>query len=401
VKRYLPLAAAFALVVIWLDPLGLAAKDANLDVGHVKAVAGDTWASVAHRLAPGASNTQINTFAVRIRDANGQTPITAGRILVYDLADVPEETTPVPTTPPPSTTAAPTSRGPRPGAVLFAEDFAGDTMADFTSRFDWSVADLGRRNGSWHGHHDMACGPPDAERVLRHGPAYKDTDPGVEFWLCGPKGPASDHLMTSNGDNYVFGVTAFSPKQTFTNAHRVCWDVNLTESFGRRLWWEVQLLPAAAVANAKSLVDMGVSIRNLDSERGTAYLAWGVGLSGTLTSRPIPPDAVVFDFTEELVRIWKGQQLAFDPGNSWEPGVRYVTQDRATRARHCWTDNSDGTSTFSQQRPGQADYVQTVPVSFPPSFRVIFSAHNYNAGKEGTASNATWHWDNLLVEGSR
>jgi hypothetical protein len=308
----------------------------------------------------------------------------------------PKPTTTPPTTQPPTTTAPTTSTTLPPNTlVLFSETFTGDTMKDFTSVFDWSVVDLNRGTASWQGHHNEACEAPTTERVLRHAP-LSNTDPGVEFWLCGPNGPTSDHLMTSNGNNHTFGITAFSPKQSFSG-NRVCWDVNLTESRGRRLWWEVQLIPAAAVANETSLASQGKMVGGVDFERGTALLAWGQGMDGTFMKRPWPSSSVVFDFTEEMVRIWKGQTLAFWPGNGWETGVRFVTQDRATRARHCMIDNGNGSMTFTQQRGSQI-YTRTVRgASFPKPYRVIFSAHNYNAGKDGTQSDQTWHWDNILV----
>jgi hypothetical protein len=322
------------------------------------------------------------------------------RCTIHDLVTTPPTTAP-PTTAAPTTTGVTSSTSSTTSTttpsrdVAFFEDFTGDTISDFTSRFDWSVVDLNRSSDPWMGHHDMACEGPDTERTLVHGPV-SNTDPGVEFWLCGPNGPASDHLMTSNGSNRTFGITAFSPKPSFT-ANRVCWDVNLTESRGRRLWWEVQLLPAAAVANETSLDSQGKMVGGgVDTERGTAFLAWGEGMNGTFMKRVWPSSAVVFDFTEEYVKIWKGQTQVFDGGLA----SRYVTQDRATRAHHCMVDNGNGTMTLTQQRPGQADYVRTVPVSFPKPYRVIFSAQNYNAGKDGTQSNQTWHWDNILVAAS-
>jgi hypothetical protein len=301
-------------------------------------------------------------------------------------------TTRAPTTSSSSTTTTPTS--PPPTGATFFEDFTGDDIEDFKATFDWSVVDLWRGDGSWQGHHDMNCGVPTTERRLHHAP-ISNTDPGVEFWMCGPNGPTSDHLMTSNGDNHTFGVTAFSPKPSFSG-NRVCWDVNLTVSPGRRLWWEVQLVPAAAVTNARSLASLGLTVNGVDFERGSAYVAWGIGIDGTYMKRPNPPTGIIFDFTEEMVRIWRGQTLIFNPGNGWEPGVRYVTTDRATRAHHCMVDHGNGTMTLTQQR-GAETYTRTVPVSFPKPYRVIFSAQNYNAGKDGTASNQTWHWDNILV----
>jgi hypothetical protein len=312
----------------------------------------------------------------------------------------------------PTTTTPLTTTMPPPSGSLFSEDFTGDSIADFTSRFDWSVADLSlfeRDLTPWQGHHNEMCDGPDTERQLVHGPRNDSTDPGAEFWLCGPGGPTTDHLMTSNGRNNVFGVTAFSPKQSFT-ANRVCWDVNLTVSFGRRRWWEVQILPEQYVRNAISLVQMGVIDNHHSSERGTAYLAWGAGVGGTLQNRILPKDALLWDFTEELNHVWRGNEpdpnsagfdvsqhatVIFDAPYS----TRFVTQDRATRPRHCWTDNGNGTMTIRQSRPGLPDFVATVAGAFPRPFRVIFADHNYDSGKDGSLDSQTFHWDNITIDG--
>jgi hypothetical protein len=310
----------------------------------------------------------------------------------------------------PTTTLTPpagTSTTAPPGVVFF-EDFTGDTVTDFTSRFDWSVADLGlseRSSTPWQGHHNEMCEGPDTERTLVHGP-ISNTDPGAEFWLCGPGGPTTDHLMTSNGSNNVFGVTAFSPKSSFT-ANRVCWDVNLTVSPGVRRWWEVQILPASFVANAISMLQMG-TINTNSSERGTAYLAWGAGVGGTLMNRVVPVGGLIWDFTEENVQVWRGTEtdpntagFGPSPAEVVLPGLfteRYVTTDRATRAHHCWIDNGNGTMTVIQQRPGQPDFVRSFNGSFPKPYRVIFGDHNYDSGKDGSLASQTFHWDNLSVE---
>jgi hypothetical protein len=306
------------------------------------------------------------------------------RCTIHDLVTVPATTTPPTQTPTTSSTIPP------PAAVAFFEDFTGDDIEDFKATFDWSVVDLWRGDDTWQGHHDMNCGGPTTERTLHHGPV-SNTDPGVEFWMCGPNGPTSDHLMTSNGDDHTFGITAFSPKPSFTG-NRVCWDVNLTVSPGRRLWWEVQLINADSVARAPSLASQGLMVGGVDFERGTARLAWGQGMDGTFMKRPWPTDSFVFDFTEEIVRLWKGQTQVFWGGFA----ERFATTDRATRAHHCMVDNGNGTVTITQQR-GTNTYTRTVKGSFPKPYRVIFSAQNYNAGKDGTASNQTWHWDNILV----
>lgn len=304
----------------------------------------------------------------------------------------------------PTTTRATTTTKP-PSDVAFFEDFTGDTMADFTRTFDWSVLNMWPRAGTgccpletWQGQHNEMCQGPDTERTLHH-EVNRVNVPAPEFWLCAPGGPGTDHLMTTNGANDHFGVTAFSPKQSFMG-NRVCWDVNLTESPGRRRWWEVQLLPADAVANARSLAEMGRANPGGyfdDTEQGTAFLSWGVGLNGTLMERPVPSNAIVVDFTEEKIEVYRGLNIVFFPGNSWETGVRYVTQDRATRAHHCLTDNGNGTLTISQQRGTQGAYVRTFLSSFPKPYRVIFSDQNYDAGKDGSLKSQTWHWDNIEV----
>jgi hypothetical protein len=320
---------------------------------------------------------------------------------IHDLVTVPGTTTP-----PPTTTTIPTSTTtPPPKDVAFFEDFTGDDIADFTSRFDWEVVDLNRRDVGWPGHHDMQCNNPDTTRTLHHYWPISNTDPQDEFWLCGPPNTPNDHIMTANGENGTFGITAFSPKLAFAGK-RVCWSNNLTLSAGRRHWFEVQLIDAARVANEKLLAQGGGTgegmVGRVDYERGTARLAWGHGMDGTFMKRPWPADSLVFDYTDELVRIWKGQSSRF-----LSPWVeRFAPTDKATRYQTCLVDNGNNTVTFTQQRPaggpgtanGGTTYTRTVSeASFPASYRVIFSAQNYNAGKDGTQPHQTWHWDNILV----
>lgn len=303
-------------------------------------------------------------------------------------------------------TTAPTTTAPAPG-VLFFEDFTDDTISDFTATFDWEVVDLWRRIVQWPGHHDDMCHGPDTTRLLTHHKPISNTDPQDEFWLCGPPNVANDHIMTANGENGTFGITAFSPKQSFTG-NRVCWRNNLTVSHGRRHWFEVQLIRADAVANEKLLAQGGgigegmVAPGEVDVERGTARLAWGHGMDGTFMKRPWPSDSLVFDYTEELVTIWKGQTSRFH--SPWVE--RFAPEDRATRYQTCLVDNGNNTVTFTQQRPvggpgaPNGVYSRTVTgASFPKPYRVIFAAHNYNAGKDGTQPHQTWHWDDIEVGG--
>ena len=50
--------------------------------------------------------------------------------------------------------------------------------------------------------------------------------------------------MTSVGDTSGYSTAWFSPKQTFTGATTVSWDVNVTD-LGARQWWEVAIVPTA------------------------------------------------------------------------------------------------------------------------------------------------------------
>jgi hypothetical protein len=307
-----------------------------------------------------------------------------------------------------TTAASTTTTTPPPGAVFF-EDFTGDTMADFTATFDWSVDDLnvgGRNFTAWQGQHDTMCHDPSTERTLQHGPANDNVNPGAEFWLCAPGGLGTDHLMTSNGRDNVFGVTAFSPKSSFT-ANRVCWDVNLTQSPGRRRWWEVQILPASYVANAISLSQMGTA--GASEERGTAFLGWGAGVTGTLQNRILPNNGLIWDFTEEINHLWRGNEpdpntAGFDTSQhatmilNPDYSTRFATDDRATRDHHCWTDNGNGTISIRQSRPNLPDFTATVQGSFPKPYRVIFADDNYDSGKDGSLDSQTFHWDNITVD---
>ena len=85
---------------------------------------------------------------------------------------------------------------------------------------------------SWTGDHDLNCGTPDTQRTIQR------AKPSDSFYMC------RDHMMTSIGDTSGYSTGWFTPKQTFTGATQVSWDVNVTDLKARQ-WWEVAIVPAS------------------------------------------------------------------------------------------------------------------------------------------------------------
>ena len=117
-------------------------------------------------------------------------------------------------------------------AASSSETFDGNTGLE---RFDYGIYhrdDFLVANTTWTGDHDLNCGSPDTQRTI-----HRDK-PSESFYMC------RDHLMTSIGDTSGYSTGWFTPKQTFTGATQVSWDVNVTD-LGARQWWEVAIVPAS------------------------------------------------------------------------------------------------------------------------------------------------------------
>ncbi len=224
---------------------------------------------------------------------------------------------------------------------------------------------LGYRSGhnfgaTWHGDHNMHCDPPDTYRII-HASRNKE-----QMFSC------KQHLMTSMGDIDGYSLIAFSPKRKFTNARRVCWDVNLTD-LGLRKWTEVHLIPLSQWRKS-SMAYVNPERQNTDE-----------------TALGFPTGSINFSFFNHQIRAWVGRSQRLS-GSGWSAG-----HDKATRYKHCLTDNRRGRINVYQDRAGRA-YHGSFSGSFPHRFRLVFTDHNYTPTKDGMPIGFTWHWDTVTVD---
>src|SRR5215216_3857568 len=296
---------------------------------------------------------------------------------------------PTPTTPTTITRPSTSASTVPSGGLMFSEDFA--SAAAFDQRFDrgWSGQDPATwplSAGpilSWLGDHDASCGDPmltSRSITIGAGAAGK----GGVFYACLPGGdPAKGHLMTSV-NTVGYNIAWFSPKQTFNNVGRVCWDQNLTELGGGK-WAQVVLVAkgdADRYGNDLGFVGPGFQDPNGPTTKVIPSVATG--------------GAKLFQGGFE---IWRGDDVTGSLGG----GV--TTADKAARYRHCMVDNENGTVTLSQARPDGKTATATVPGDLPDGeVRVVFQDDNYNPDKHFDGSERagpnhpyTWHWDNIQI----
>lgn len=325
----------------------------------------------------------------------------------------PATTVPTPTTDAPTTTAAPATTAPPAatpeattaprgttepavtepattsassnGAVQFSATF--ETAADFYDRFQLGVHFRGVEMGSgdevlwdkgFSGDHDMSCGGPASQREIHAHPeidgANTDLEKSELFWWCAPGGDAAKgHVMTGMGDIDGYSIIAFSPDQMFTDAERVCWDVNLTD-LGPRKWTSVGVIPEKAYQ---------------DNDRRLDYVSPGTREIDE-TVLDIPDGSFMYRNDDHAFRLFNPEEVLVD-------GEQFSTSDKAYRYEHCLVDNGDGTVTMSQERDGGVVHRKTVDGSFPDEARVIFMDDNYTPDKDGLPAGYTWHWDNIIV----
>lgn len=348
-------------------------------------------------------------------------------------------TAPVTTTstlpPTTSSTSPPTTTQP-PSGVQFSEDFS--TSAGFYQRFDFGLSLHNNEDTAlqpnithqWHGDHSMGCSPPDGP--LNPGAynydasRYRDIEilPGLGpvtpaqvaaqngkaqiFYHCAPNGPDTGHLMTSMyGEGYQ--IAWFSPKQTFTDVSRVCWDQNTTDMDAK--WTNVQIVPMADVAlvsQYKGFLDLGVDPPGFQPPASTRNGA-SIPASGAQG-----PTTDIWSPNGSGVKVESGGSVNYFEGDTfhqWNDSNWYDNNDKAARYRHCMTDNGNGTVTITAQRPDPCNLrrggfqpcpplTRTVDGAFPDGqVRVVFQDDMYDPVKrEGNDPNQiTWHWDNIEI----
>jgi hypothetical protein len=329
----------------------------------------------------------------------------AGRLDVVDAS--PPATTPAPTTTrPPTTTTAPTTSTttttttatppplppPPPAGAQFLATF--DTPSDFYGRFnmyagnfvdhqlhrvDWWLRNGGATPEVVQGDHDMSCGGPDTVRNLD----VRNPDWTQYFWYCAPGGdPSKGHVMTGfTTSGYV--IFGFSPNRSFSNVHKVCWDINATEEGGGK-WTNMVIVPEALYQRFAPRLDYtspgfnndGTGDFNIQAEDHPGLDVWGIK-----------------DFRGGQ-HFYVGTEMLMDDD------IVRTTSDKAARYQHCVEETSPTTSRLTVARPGGGTSVYDLASGMPDgTVRVIFQDDMYDPVKrDGYSPNAvTWHWDNILI----
>lgn len=291
--------------------------------------------------------------------------------------DIPTTPAPDPTVPNPDPfTPTPDEPAPipEPTTSQFFEGFNGNTGL---SRFNTGIYHRGDSVGgspwpgarTWSGDHDMNCGSPDTQRTIHRDNKMES------FYVC------RDHLMTSIGDTDGYSTGYFSPKQSFSSARTVSWDVNMTD-LGSRQWWEVLIVPTSFSSGVSSCPQCAVIDFLSPSPSGLPSYPNGSIMVG---NGPAGKDIkVIVNGVDQNVRQYYSY-CSFDSEGC---------ASKAIRRPFKITDNGNGTITVNYA--GVETY--TVRGSFPSGgFNVVFKDHNYTPDKDGIPVGHTWHWDNIEV----
>ena len=275
-----------------------------------------------------------------------------------------------------------------PGGVQFSEDFTTDQRA----RFDWRLqTTVEPPSGDFLGEHDMSmpCGSPTTYRTVRQpvlewGRSHTNVDVSNSelVWWCAPgNDTAKGHMMTAL-DTGSIATLSFSPKQTFNNVTRVCWDQNMS-NLGEGKWINVFVVPAADVA----------------THGGDLAYAAGSGLPFGGIPMRLPPTALDFTWIRGSVEANKidaaGNYVkVLDQWKSYSPGG--VATESASRYTICL---DSGANRVTLKRPDGTTDTYPLGASFPTgAVRVIWQDASYNPTKHnGDAHSLTWHWDNFQI----
>lgn len=295
-----------------------------------------------------------------------------------------------------STTSTTTSTTQPPTQGVWTETF---DAPDSIGRFDWFIHDGANffdDHRPWNGDHDDMCqGPTTVRSVDYHDPQntqlFHDLggDRAELVWWCSPGTADNGHLMTSF-QTAGYGQVDFSPKQTFTDVTRICWDINGTNLGGRK-WNQVVIVPNAVFEANKGQFDhrLDYVIPRLQDGPGQA----GLRLDGGVYA---------FETVQGSAVVHVGQGHTVSNFTT----IHKANADKATRLTNCLI--KQGTSTrVEQERLDGTVMVRTLAGAFPPGpVRVIWQDDNYNPNKSCTESSGcptvsnplTWHWDSLRIE---
>jgi hypothetical protein len=290
-------------------------------------------------------------------------------------------------TPPtsPTSTANPNAAPSNLSGPAFFEDFK--TPTSYKERFDygwsgeWNAGSMfGADRNDWHADHGMNCENPNSSHRTIHLTSQQQASDAA-FYYCMPEGNQDKgHVMTTvNTEGYV--TVWFSPKQTFRNVSKVCWDQNITDLGGGK-WTVVNFLTPAEYAGK---TDLGYTSPDFPMGGGP--------------SSPQGPAA-------NGVKVFRGAMSSYT-NKQFHEGARGVTvSDKAARYKHCVIDNGNGTLTTTIAQPNGRTVARKITGKIPDGdIRVQFGDDNYNPDKHfdtrGAEPNSTgrytWHWDNIEV----
>ncbi len=287
-----------------------------------------------------------------------------------------------------------------------------DTPSDFFDRFDFGLSGVAQSDitpqgaVNYHGDHDSACEGPTTLRDVNLTGSGTAVDYSQMVWWCAPKGPASGHIMTGL-NTFGYNHLWFSPKPTFTQITKVCWDVNET-TLSSRKWTELQFVDDADAHKypTGSLVDSGVYARGTGGfDLGYTDIGFRGGTNSGPTTGLVPSGGLagLKDFKSVFSYFVNDTQGMDDqvgwPGNlgNGDP----AGTDKATRYTHCLSNNPDGTTmTLAAATPTNPGRTLTVKGQIPQDARrVVFHDSTYDApkGDDYNPDFLTWHWDNIQV----
>jgi hypothetical protein len=346
-----------------------------------------------------APTTTVAPTTTRPATTTTQAPTTTSSSTTTTVA--PTTTRPATTTTlAPTTTAgpAPTTTSP-PAGTKFLATF--DSPSDFTARFDTYAGNFidpnGRRTDAFlgqggdtpavvHGDHDLNCDGPDTARTLD----VRDPDTSKYFWYCAPGGDASKGHVMTGFDTTGYAIMSFSPKQTFTDVNKICFDLNATEEGGGK-WTFLTIIPAAGYRQFAPRLDyvtedFAQGDFNITAADHPSWDAWGL-------------------------KDFRGTQIQV-VGNDvvWNSDKQVTTTDKAARYQHCVENKPGGGATLTVYRPdgrgavqdgnGVSHDVYNIARAIPSGeIKVIFEDAMYDPPKRDLydPSHVTWHWDNIAI----
>jgi hypothetical protein len=268
-------------------------------------------------------------------------------------------------------------------AATWSEDFATAAGLD-RLEFQLHTSNVGDTNtkisATFMGEHDEGCHGPDTHRVVQGGNGSKtfvDVSDSDLIWWCAPTGDStSGHFMTAL-DTTDVATLSFSPRQTFTDVSRVCWEQNMN-NLGEGKWLNMFVVPASDVA------DHG----------GDLNYAAATGLAFGGNDLLVPPGGFNFTWLRGSTMAFSGYDQTMDFWKSVEPGG--MDPSPAPRYRICVQSGGD----MVIERPDGTTDRMAIGTTFPTGeVKVIFQDGSYNPVKHnGSADHLTWHWDNIAIE---